>query len=383
MTLSVYQHWDPLEVCVVGKSYPPEFYSFINNSKIRDVFEKIAHETEEDLQRLTNILQSFDVQVLRPSIKDDHTEYRVGNVYLPPPLTPRDDIGVFGNKVYMPHPDDLYHWRLLAQDSWNVKAPRTAEEWDSLPLYIRKDFMTHMNIDSVEKLYYRDYSGYKIVEDISIKHGNEIYYDQKIDSAMICKVGKNLYSGTWPGQDPDKLLKTMQEKFPEYKCNIIKSDGHLDGVLCPVKEGLVLSNRDVEKSVLDKCFPGWEVAYVDYNNTGVFANYQQLKHKNNGKWLVPGQENNHEFTDFVETYAKNWTGFIEESSIGVNVLMVNESTLLCTQEDEQIFKVLERHGITPHIVPFRHYNFWDSGIHCLTVDLSRRGTMKDYFPSQI
>ena len=63
--------------------------------------------------------------------------------------------------------------------------------------------------------------------------------------------------------------------------------------------------------------------------------------------------------------------------------MVNESTLLCTQEDEQIFKVLERHGITPHIVPFRHYNFWDSGIHCLTVDLSRRGTMKDYFPSQI
>jgi hypothetical protein len=31
---SVYQHWDPLKVCAVGRSYPPEFYSFIENSEI-------------------------------------------------------------------------------------------------------------------------------------------------------------------------------------------------------------------------------------------------------------------------------------------------------------------------------------------------------------
>ena len=45
MTYSVHQHWDPLRVCAVGRSYPPEFYSFITNSRARNVMERIAIET--------------------------------------------------------------------------------------------------------------------------------------------------------------------------------------------------------------------------------------------------------------------------------------------------------------------------------------------------
>ena len=47
---SVYQHWDPLKVCVVGKTYPPEFFSWIKESDTRRRFEKLAEETEEDYQ---------------------------------------------------------------------------------------------------------------------------------------------------------------------------------------------------------------------------------------------------------------------------------------------------------------------------------------------
>jgi hypothetical protein len=28
---NVHQHWDPLKVCIVGRSYSPEFYTFIKN----------------------------------------------------------------------------------------------------------------------------------------------------------------------------------------------------------------------------------------------------------------------------------------------------------------------------------------------------------------
>ena len=38
---SVYQHWDPLRVCAVGRSYPPEFYSWITVPHVRKLFEKI------------------------------------------------------------------------------------------------------------------------------------------------------------------------------------------------------------------------------------------------------------------------------------------------------------------------------------------------------
>ena len=59
--LSVHQHWDPLKVCAVGKSYPPEFYSRIKNPKVRNVLERIAIETEDEYQNLIVLLEKFNV----------------------------------------------------------------------------------------------------------------------------------------------------------------------------------------------------------------------------------------------------------------------------------------------------------------------------------
>lgn len=88
---SVYQHWDPLKVCIVGKSYPPEFYSFITNARARTVMERIAVETEEDYQKLVTLLESFGVTVLRPTVGKYYRDYlnSAGNIR-PPPMTPRD-----------------------------------------------------------------------------------------------------------------------------------------------------------------------------------------------------------------------------------------------------------------------------------------------------
>ena len=53
MSHTVYQHWDPLEVCVVGQAYPPEFYSWINDTSTRAKFQQVAQETEQDIQKLS------------------------------------------------------------------------------------------------------------------------------------------------------------------------------------------------------------------------------------------------------------------------------------------------------------------------------------------
>ena len=68
MTWSVYQHWDPLQVCAVGRSYPPEFYSWITVPHVRELFERIAVETEEDYQGIIAKLTEFGVEVLRPDL---------------------------------------------------------------------------------------------------------------------------------------------------------------------------------------------------------------------------------------------------------------------------------------------------------------------------
>jgi hypothetical protein len=51
--------------------------------------------------------------------------------------------------------------------------------------------------------------------------------------------------------------------------------------------------------------------------------------------------------------------------------------------NKQVFDALERFGITPHIVPFRHRYFWDGGIHCVTSDLHREGKQQDFFPDRL
>lgn len=45
---SVYQHWDPLRVCAVGSSYPPEYYFWIN----------VSHVVTLDLHR-EGVMQDF------------------------------------------------------------------------------------------------------------------------------------------------------------------------------------------------------------------------------------------------------------------------------------------------------------------------------------
>jgi len=85
---SVHQHWDPLKVCAVGRSYPPEFYSNIKNPKVRTVMERIAIETEEDYQKLISKLEDFGVTVIRTDISDnfeDHINVDTG-IPLPPPM---------------------------------------------------------------------------------------------------------------------------------------------------------------------------------------------------------------------------------------------------------------------------------------------------------
>ena len=42
----VYQHWDQLKVCVVGRAYNPEQFAWNKNTKTRSYFEQLAIETD-------------------------------------------------------------------------------------------------------------------------------------------------------------------------------------------------------------------------------------------------------------------------------------------------------------------------------------------------
>ena len=47
--------------------------------------------------------------------------------------------------------------------------------------------------------------------------------------------------------------------------------------------------------------------------------------------------------------------------------------------NKDVFAHFKKHKVEPIVFNFRHRFFWDGGIHCITQDLYREGTMEDYF----
>jgi glycine amidinotransferase len=330
---SVHQHWDKLKTCIVGQSYPPQFYSYITNPRIRNVMERIASETEEDYQKLIALLKSFDVKIWRPRIADSIEYYRKPDgSYHSPPMTPRDYTAMIGNRFY----------------------------FDQTSIHKASYLQSIKNIKSA---------------------GNEIYFTehQAINSASISRIGKDLYFGTEPNESIENVAARMK-LFPDYRCHVVNTEGHSDGCFCPIVPGLIVSFYDIQDYA--KNFPDWEVIYQPNENWERVEPFIELKEKNRGKWWVPGEELNDEFTEFVESKLSDWVGQIDETVFDLNMLVIDKKNVVCVNYNKEMFDVFDRYGITAHVVNFRHRYFWDGGLHCITSDIDREGVMEDYFPER-
>lgn len=341
--------------------------------------EKIAQETEEDYQKLIKLLEKFNVKVLRIDMSDDFDIYKntINSQYRKPLMCPRDDTAMVGSNFYMPIP--FNKWDRIKTDNWPINAPVNNDEFNNLPLYIL-DELKKYNIFHYCDLYV-NYGWNTIYNDIN-QFNNVIFNDNNIsiNTSTTTRIGKDLYFGTKPGVDIRTLQIKYSNQFPEYRCHVINIEGHTDATFCPVVPGLIVSLKDIP--TYEDTFPDWEVIYLPDQSWNSVTEFLKLKSKNNGKWWVPGEELNGDFTDFVETWLNHWVGYVEETVFDVNMLVIDEKNVICNNYNEQLFKVFNRYGITPHVINFRHRYFWDGGLHCITSDIHREGTIKDYFPNR-
>ncbi len=371
---SVYQHWDPLKVCVVGRSYPPEFYSWITVPHVRSLFEKIATETEEDFQNIIRKLEEFGVEVLRPDLLDNAF---VNGKYLPPPMTPRDYTAMIGDVFYENYSFNFNNFYKNVKDtSW--PECNNFNEYKNLPNWIQQECNNMHSMDNIisfHAIYDKIYNKIR-------QQGNTIkshfYKSSLINGAQVSRIGKDLYFGTEVyNQDTTEYKKIIDEEFTNTRNHIVNTGGHGDGTYCPVCPGLIISLKDVPTYA--DTFPGWEVVYLPGQSWDAVRPFLNLKEKNKGKWWIPGFEQDQAVIDTVEQWLGHWTGYVEETVFDVNMLIIDPKNVMVFNYNKQVFDALERYGITPHIVPFRHRYFWDGGIHCVTSDLHREGTMQDYF----
>jgi len=443
---TVYQHWDPLKVCAVGRSFPPEFYSRIKNKKVRSAMEKVAIETEEDYQKIISKLKEFDVEIIRTDISDNVEDYTNddGVVVQPPPMCPRDFTGMMGDTFYMPgnlyaenfdvdHMFDHILWSLgnksfgnisnplackLAQKIEDVLSPnhgatprtcllkfqsRVVDKYKTFKykgkefgFYLLKSIVDFTEIkemiiqaqcqtigSNVKFPNNKRVYAFQSIKDWLVKNDVPIVYDEYVNTATTTRVGKDLYFGNV------NVIDGLQQESLKRKWEKLFPDYRIH----PMQVGghadgtfcPVVPGLIVslrKPETYKDSFPDWEVVYLQDESWKKVDGFLKMKQKCRGKWWIQGEEDNDDLVDYIETWMGDWVTYVEETVFDVNMLVIDEKNVICNGYNKKVYDAFERYGITPHVVNFRHRYFWDGGLHCNTSDISRLGVMNNYFPDR-
>jgi hypothetical protein len=377
---------------MLGEFYSPEFFNDIKNTKVKSALQRITNETQEDLEGYEKVLKEFGCDVIRPDIdKNDsimnYTDYDGKLTKIPRgPLQPRDAQLVIGNDLFYSgwwdHPGIKQKLTRYDNNFKHISSPLSERSYrnckdDSAPNW--PDYK-----DYVERFINKQ----PLSNEPSVHH--EIYDLQLADTSFpvyapcITVIGRDIYVDV--STDMDSVLvnyyfKEFAEMFPSFRINLLNIGGHNDSCFNTIKPGAILSLREIQR--YNKTFPDWDVCYLPDQSWKKVEKFTKLKHQNQGKWWVPGEEENDEFTHFVETWLQDWVGYVEETVFDVNVLVLDEKHVCVSQLDNKTVNAfLKKHNMEPVYVPWRHRYFWDGGLHCITLDLVREGTQQDYFPNR-
>jgi hypothetical protein len=328
--------WHDLKHAWVGASYSPKFYEPVKNIKVRESLQKIARETEEDYLNLVSTLTRLGVHVERPAIDPeltiiDYTDAESGRLtyensgsytLIPkPPMQARDCALVVGNDMILTNTDSKWFQPLVQ------------------PLTVNRLLRPQ----------------------------------QEFDAPMATVVGKHIILDC---REAPWLHEYFQTEFPDHTIVPVYIGGHNDSVFCLLKPGVLVSTH--HHSNYSQTLPGWQVKFIENQSWNAIPDWRKLKHSNSGRWWTPDSDSNAEFTHFVDTWLGHWLGYVEETVFDVNMLQINDHTVLVNNYNKEMFDFFKQQRVEPIITPFRHRFFWDGGIHCITNDIYRLGEVENY-----
>ena len=161
-----------------------------------------------------------------------------------------------------------------------------------------------------------------------------------LDAANVCRMNDNwLYLISQSGNPA--ALEWLREQFPEINIEAAAFYGgvHIDSTITPLREGLVLLNAGrVTEENCPKAFKDWEKVWITED-------------------MIVAQ-------DFYQyPYASKW--------VGMNVLSIDENTVIIDSAQTQLIKDLKRCGIDSIPLSLRHARTLGGSFHCVTLDLVR------------
>ncbi|MFJ9967185.1 inosamine-phosphate amidinotransferase 1 [Streptomyces avermitilis] len=335
---------------VLGRHSSPSGEASRSGEELLPIPAQLVDELNEDIAGLADALTGCGVKVLRPAapgkdvdIRSPHWDARAT-----PPLNVRDQTIILGNTIVETAPHvraRIFENDLLKpafyryyQDGANwLSMPRPALARDSLDTA----YFTRQNMD-VSRATDGESAG--AIEGLGL--------EMVFDGAQCMRLGRDVLVNV-ANYNHELALRWLRDNIRGLRFHRLNAmaDNHIDSVLVPLRPGLMLLRSPAYLKYLPKDMQSWDVIYAPDTDDRSFPDYSDLG------FVIP----------------------IGSRYMDINLLSIDENTVVVNSLYPELIEVLERRGFTVVPVRHRHRRLFGGGFHCFTLDTVRRGGPEDYF----
>lgn len=384
MTVNSYDEWSPLKEVVVGSGLRYDFHELELSFKLffhdvansafyyptygqsisddvrslpaevgreaerRHLKKRYVEELNEDIEEFVEALEELSIKVHRPvplsrSI-DFGTPYWSASCV--PALNIRDQVIILGDEIIETPPQvraRYFENDLLKPIFYRYFA--SGARWTTMP----RPIMTDRSFDTS----YVSGRGTPALEEIENPGISDfdIGLEMMLDAAQCIRLGRDVLVNV-STQNHALAARWLQRHLAgKFRFHVMHrfADNHIDSIVLPLRPGtLLLRNPDVADK-LPAPLRSWDRIYAPEPADNIFPQYED--------------------DDLVLT-----TRYID-----MNILSVDENTIIANSLFPELIKTLEEHGFTVIPVRHRHRRLFGGGFHCFTLDTVRTGLQEDYF----
>jgi len=309
---------------------------------------QLVDELNEDITGLVDTLTAAGVRVLRPAApgKDVEVASPWWTARATPPLNVRDQTIVLGGTIVETAP----HIRARVFENDLLKPIfyeyyQAGSNWLSMP-------RPALSAGSLDAAYF---SRQDI--DVSWATGSEtaqpiegLGLEMVFDGAQCIRLGRDVLVNV-ANANHDLALRWLADNLQQLRFHRLDAmaDNHIDSIMVPLRPGLMLLRSPAYRHYLPAAMQSWDIIYPP-----------------------PMTQPEPDYCDF---------GFVIPTAsryIDINVLSIDEDTVVVNSHYPELIKELEQRGFTVLPVQHRHRRLFGGGFHCFTLDTVRDGGCEDY-----
>lgn len=178
----------------------------------------------------------------------------------------------------------------------------------------------------------------------------DVGHELMLDGAQVLRLGQDLIVNVAQrnhAQGADWLERHLDGRYRLHRVRRM-ADNHIDSMLLALRPGVFLARHDGIRDLLPEALRSWTFLVPPQPDPGAFPEYDD--------------------GDLILT----------SPYIDLNVLSVDERTVLVNSDCPGLVKLLESERFTVVPVRHRHRRLFGGGFHCFTLDTVRDGGLEDF-----